>query len=118
MFKELSQLASLMKQAQGMSGKVQEMQGRLADLRAEGQAGGGMVMVEVNGQMQVLSCLIDPALIQSGDHKLLGELVCSATNHALQQIRETQMNEMQQLTGGINVPGLSDTLAGMGLRRS
>ena len=48
----------------------------------------------------------------------LGELVCSATNQALQQIREMQMSEMQQLTGGINLPGLSDTLAGMGLRRS
>ena len=45
MFKELSAMASLMKQAQGMSGKVQEMKDRMADLRSEGQAGGGMVTV-------------------------------------------------------------------------
>ncbi len=118
MFKELSAMASMMKQAQGMSGKMQEMQDRLAELHAEGQAGGGMVVVEVNGQMQVLSCRIDPGLLQSGDRKLLEELVCSATNQALEKMREAQMNQMQQLTGGLNIPGLSDMLAGMGLGRT
>ena len=118
MFKELSAMASLMKQAQRMSGKVQEMKDRMADLRSEGQAGGGMVTVEVNGQMKVLSCRIDPALMQSGDRALLEELICSATNQALEKMRETQMNEMQQLTGGINIPGLGDALAGMGLGRT
>ena len=77
-----------------------------------------MVTVEVNGQMKVLSCRIDSALMQSGDRALLEELVCSATNQALEKIRETQMNEMQQLSGGINIPGLGDALAGMGLGRT
>lgn len=115
MFKELSQLASLMKQAQGMTGKVQEMKDRIASLRCEGQAGGGMVTVEVNGQMKVLNCRIDPALVQSGDREMIEELVCSATNQALEKIREAQMNEMQQLTGGMNIPGLGSALSGMGL---
>ena len=115
MFKELSQLASLMKQAQGMSGKMQEMKDRMAALRCEGQAGGGMVTVEVNGQMKVVSCRIDQALLQSGDREMLEELVCAATNQALDKIRETQANEMQQLTGGLNIPGLGNALSGMGL---
>lgn len=115
MFKELSQLASLMKQAQGMSGKMQELKDRMAAVRGEGQAGGGMVAVEVNGQMKVVSCRIDQALMQSGDREMLEELVCAATNQALDKIRETQVNEMQQLTGGLNIPGLGNALAGMGL---
>ena len=115
MFKELSHLASLMKQAQGMSGKMQELKDRMAALRCEGQAGGGMVTVEVNGQMKVVSCRIDPALMQSGDREMLEELVCAATNQALDKIRETQVNEMQQLTGGLNIPGLGSALSGMGL---
>jgi DNA-binding YbaB/EbfC family protein len=114
MFKELSQLASLMKQAQGMSGKMQEMKDRMAAIRCEGQAGGGMVCVEINGQMKVVSCRIDQALVQSGDREMLEELVCAATNQALDKIRETQMNEMQQLTGGLNIPGLGSALSGMG----
>lgn len=115
MFKELSQLASLMKQAQGMTGKMQEMKDRMATLRSEGQAGGGMVTVEVNGHMKVVCCRIDQALMQSGDREMLEELICAATNQALDKIRESQMNEMQQLTGGLNIPGLENALAGMGL---
>ena len=38
-----------------------------------------------------------------------------ARHQALDKIRETQMNEMQQLTGGLNIPGLGDAFAGMGL---
>lgn len=115
MFKELSQLASLMKQAQGMSGKMQEMKDRMAALRGEGQAGGGMVTVEVNGQMKVVSCRIDQTLMQSGDREMLEELVCAATNQAFDKIRETQVSEMQELTGGLNIPGLGNALSGMGL---
>ena len=115
MFKELSQLASLVKQAQGMSGKVQEMKDRLASLRSEGQAGGGMVSVEVNGQNKLVRCRIDAALMQSGDREMLEELVCAATNQALDKIRETQTSELQKLTGGMNIPGLGDAFAGMGL---
>ena len=115
MFKELSQLASLMKQAQGMSGKMQEMKDRMAAVRCEGQAGGGMVAVEVNGQLKIVSCRIDQALMESGDREMLEELVCAATNQALDKIRETQMNEMQQLTGGLNIPGLGSALSEMGL---
>lgn len=114
MFKELSQLASLMKQAQGMSGKIQEIKDRMASFRCEGQAGGGMVTVEVTGQLKVSGCRIDPELIASGDRELLEDLICSAANQALEKLRETQLSEMQQLTGGLNIPGVSDALSGMG----
>jgi nucleoid-associated protein EbfC len=115
MFKEFTAMASLLRQAQGMGGKLQEMKDRMAALRCEGQAGGGMVTVEVNGQLKLVACRIDPTLIQSGDREMLEDLICSATNQALDKIREAQANEMQQLTGGLTIPGLGDALAGMGL---
>ena len=115
MLKEFAAVASLMKQAQGMSGKLQEVRDRIAQLRCEGQAGAGMVTVEVSGELKILNCKIDPALFQSGDREMVEELVCSATNQALAKVRETQMKEMQSITGGLNSPGLTDALAGMGL---
>ena len=54
MLKEFAAMASMLKQAQGMSGKVQEMRDRMANLRCEGQAGAGMVTVEVNGQSKLV----------------------------------------------------------------
>jgi hypothetical protein len=115
MLKEFAAVASMLKQAQGMTGKLQEMRDRMANLRCEGQAGAGMVTVEVNGQSKVTNCRIDPALYQSGDREMLEDLICSATNQAFEKIREAQMKEMQQVTGGLNIPGLSDALSGMGM---
>lgn len=117
MFKELGQFASLMKQAQGLQGKIAESKERLASLKCDGEAGGGMVVVTVGGTMKVLACKIDPALIQSADKEMLEDLVVAATNQALEKLLELQTQEMSSVTGGLNIPGLSETLGNMGLGR-
>lgn len=117
MFKELGQFASLMKQAQGMQGKIAEAKERLANLKCEGDAGGGMVTVTVSGAMKVVSCKIDQALFQSGDKEMLEDLVVSATNSALEKLVEQQAREMSSVTGGLDLPGLSDAIGGFGAGR-
>ncbi|MFV0443722.1 MAG: YbaB/EbfC family nucleoid-associated protein [Planctomycetaceae bacterium] len=115
MFKGLSNIAGLMKQAQEMQGRAAEMKERLAQLRVEGTAGGGMVTVEAAGNLRLLSCRIDPALVAAGDREMLEELVVAAANQALDKAREAELAEMQSLTGGLNIPGLSDTLKDFGM---
>ena len=114
MLKELGQIASLMKQAQGMQGKMAESKERLANLKCDGEAGAGMVRVTVGGSMKVLACKIDPELIQSGDKEMLEDLVVAATNQALEKLIEQQAQEMSSIAGGFNLPGLGDALSGMG----
>ena len=117
MFKELGQFASLMKQAQGMQGKIAESKERLANLKCEGHAGGGMVSVTMAGTMKVVSCKVDPTLFQSGDKEMLEDLIVAATNQALEKLIEQQAQEMSSITGGLNLPGLSEALGSMGLGR-
>jgi DNA-binding YbaB/EbfC family protein len=117
MFKELGQFASLMKQAQGMQGKIAESKERLANLKREGQAGGGMVSVTMAGTMKAVSCKVDPSLFQSGDKEMLEDLIVAATNQALEKLMEMQAQEMNSVTGGLNLPGLSEALGSMGLGR-
>ena len=117
MFKELGHIASLMKQAQGMQGKMAESKERLANLKCEGEAGAGMVRVTVGGTMKVLTCKIDPGLLQTGDQEMLEDLVVAATNQALEKLMEQQAQEMSSIAGGLNLPGLGDALSGMGLGR-
>ena len=54
-----------------------------------------------------------PRITAQGE--MVEDLVCSATNQALEKIREAQLKEMAGVTGGLNIPGLSDALAGMGM---
>jgi hypothetical protein len=115
MFKGLGNLASLMKSAQEMQGRMAEIQENLRRLKVEGTAGGGMVTVEANGQQQVLSCRIEKALVQSDDQEMLEELIVSATNQALEKAREAASQEMAKLAGNLNLPGLGDALSKFGL---
>ena len=115
MFKGLGQIASLMKNAQEIQGRMKDMQENLRRLKAEGTAGGGMVTVEINGQQQVLSCRIEQSLFDAGDREMVEDLVVSAVNQALDKIRQGAADEMGKLTGGLDMGGLTDTLSQLGL---
>jgi DNA-binding YbaB/EbfC family protein len=115
MFKGLGQIASLMKNAHEIQGRMKEMQENLRRLKAEGTAGGGMVTVEVNGQQQVLSCRIEQSLFDAGDREMVEDLVVSAVNQALEKIKQAAADEMGKLAGGIDMSSLNDTLSQLGL---
>ena len=110
MFKGLGDMASLMKQASQMKGMVGEMQEKLGCVRVTGMAGGGMVQVEVSGHQKVLSCTIAENLAASDDREMIEDLVVAATNQAMEKAREAAAAEMNQLAGGLDMPGLSDAL--------
>ncbi len=113
MFGGLGNLASLMKQAQQIGGKLEGISSELKSRRTTGQAGGGMVQVEVNGLQEVLSCKIDPKLMRDEDRELLEDLLVGAANEALAKARQLHAEAMQSLTGGMNLPGLQEAMAGI-----
>ncbi|HEX6986559.1 MAG TPA: YbaB/EbfC family nucleoid-associated protein [Planctomycetaceae bacterium] len=115
MFKGLGNMAALLRQAQEMQTRVRELQERLAGLRVEGTAGGGMVSVTVSGQQKVLACRIEPSLLASGDAEVVQDLVVAAANQALDKARETAQEELSKLSGGMDLPGLGEALSRMGL---
>lgn len=115
MFQGLSNFANLMKQAREIQGRAADMKDRLARLRVEGSAGGGMVVVEASGDQRLLACRIDPDLLAGGDRELLEDLLVSAVNQALDRAREATAAELQELAGGFSLPGLADALSNLGL---
>lgn len=115
MLKGLGNIASLMKQMQALRGQASEMQERLARARVHGSAGGGMVMVEANGQQKILGYRIDPSLLD--DKEMLEDLLVAATNQALEKSSEAAARELEQITGNFNVPGLGEALSKMGFDR-
>jgi DNA-binding YbaB/EbfC family protein len=111
MFGKMLELGSLMKQAREFGGRVQEMNDKLKDMRVEGSAAGGLVTVCVNGLQELISCKIDPCLLeQGGDAELLEELIVTAVNEAVEEARTQQAETMQSLTGGMDMGGLSNIL--------
>ncbi|MCC7083792.1 MAG: YbaB/EbfC family nucleoid-associated protein [Pirellulales bacterium] len=110
MFKGLTNLASLIKQAQQVGSRIQAVNEELKGKRATGAAGGGMVECEVDGLGQVLRVTIDPALIDSKDRELIEDLVPAAVNAAVAKSKEIHAEALRSLTGGLNLPGLQEVL--------
>jgi DNA-binding YbaB/EbfC family protein len=108
-FKQLGQLgnlASLMKQAQQVSGRMQELNGQLRAERVEGLAGGGMVRVEADGLGGVLRVRIDPAI--AADREMIEDLLPAAFNDAQAKAKQLHAQAMRSLTADMNLPGLNE----------
>lgn len=111
MFKGLSQLANLpqlIRQAQEMGAKLQQVQAELKSKRVTGVAGGGLVEVDVNGAGEALSVRIDPSLIVRQDGELLEDLLPAAFNDGVAKARELHAAAMQEIAGGMELPGLAN----------
>ena len=89
----------MMKQAQQMQERLQK---EMTGLRVEGNAGGGMVTVVVNGGKQVQSITIDPEVVSKEDVGMLQDLILAAINDAHRKADE----EMAQRMGGMLPPGM------------
>lgn len=110
MFKELGNLASLVRQAQQMGGKMKELNERLKSERATASTGAGMVEVEVNGLGEVLRVKIDPSLVERGDREMIEDLIPAAVNEAVVKARQLHVDAMKTMTDDLNLPGLEDAL--------
>lgn len=100
-------LGDMMKQFQKMQAKMEEMQVKLEQTQVEGTSGGGMVKVIANGKQDILEIKIDPEVVNPDDVEMLQDLIVAAVNQARQKAAELQASQMQELTGGLNIPGLS-----------
>jgi DNA-binding YbaB/EbfC family protein len=110
----LANLPALIKQAQEMGGKLQQINAELKAKKVTGAAGGGLIEVDANGMGEVLAVRIDPSLIEKQDRELLEDLLPAAINAAQQKAKELHAQSMQSLAGGMNLPGLSDALSHLG----
>ncbi len=110
MFKGIAGLASLMRNAGEITGKMEEMSRVLMGKTVVGSAGGDMVVVHVNGLSQVVKVTIDPLLMAKGDKEMLEMLLPSAINQALTKAKQLHLEAMKDLTGGLELPDMGKML--------
>jgi DNA-binding YbaB/EbfC family protein len=111
MFRGLGNLASLLRQARQMGGRMQALNDKLKGERATGSTGGGMVQVEVNGLGEVLRVRIDPTLVARGEREMIEDLLPAAVNQAVAKANQLRLEAMQNMAQELNVPGLDAALA-------
>ncbi|MGV6807213.1 MAG: YbaB/EbfC family nucleoid-associated protein [bacterium] len=93
----------LMKQAQQMQQKMQDLQSEVANLEVTGESGAGMVKVVMTGRHDVKRVSVDSDLM-SEDKSLLEDLLAAAVNDAVRKVESAGKEKMSQLTGGVQMP--------------
>ena len=95
----------MMGKLQAMQGQVAETKKRLDTISVSGEAGGGAVKVQMNGNRKMVNISVSPDAME--DHEELEDLILVATNRALEQAEKVYESEMSGAAGGL--------LGGMGL---
>ena len=96
----------ILRQAQVMQSKLTKLQKEMAVRSYEAASGGGMVKAEVSGKQELRKLTIDPKALEGGDVEMLQDLILAAVNEAGRIARETMEREMNNISGGIKLPGV------------
>jgi DNA-binding YbaB/EbfC family protein len=83
----------------------ENLQKQVDAVHVEASAGGGMVVVRMNGQKQLTDLRIDPEIFAGKDAELLQDLVRAAVNEAVRRVDDELSTQMKSLAGGL--PGMA-----------
>ena len=97
-------MMGLMKQAQAMQQKIQDVQAELDNLEVEGASGGGVVTVKVTGKGALKAIAIDPSLMVPDEKEILEDLIVAAMNDARGKADRAAQERMESLTKGLPLP--------------
>ncbi len=97
----------MLRQAQQLQQRMMRVQEELESATVETTAGGGVIKAVVTGKLKLESIEIDPEVVTPDDVGMLQDLVLAAVNDGLEKAQEMAANRMNELTGGLNIPGLT-----------
>ena len=89
-----AQMQQLMRQAQKMQEEMAKAQEELENAEIEGESGGGLVKVVVNGKKIVSSITISPNAVDPDDMEMLEDLIIVAINDASKKAEELKNEKM------------------------
>ena len=97
-------LMGIMKQAQAMQQKMQDVQAELGTVEVQGSSGGGFVKVTMTAKGEVKSVSIDRSLMNPDEAEILEDLVVAAMNDARAKAERETQERMEELTKGLPLP--------------
>ncbi len=97
---------AMLKQAQQMQQDMADKQAELEEREYTATSGGGMIEVTVNGKHEIKKLTISPDAVDPDDVEMLEDLITVAVNEAISTAAKTADEEMNAITGALNIPGM------------
>ena len=102
-------MSKMIKQAQDMQKRMEEVKEELKDIIVDASSGGGLVNVKMNGNLEIKDLDISDEVLEE-EKEVLEDLIISATNEAISKAQSKSQEKMNSVTGGmlsgLNIPGM------------
>ena len=97
-------IMGMMKKAQAMQAKLQDVQDELAKLDVEGQSGGGLVRMTLSAKGELRGVAIDASLLAPADKEMVEDLLVAAHGDAKKKANALAADKMREVTAGLQLP--------------
>ena len=101
--KGVGNIQKMLKQAKEMQDQLQR---ETAEMRIEGSSGGGMIVVTLDGNKNLIACTIDSEVVNKDDVEMLQDLIIAAFNDATAKVEEALQEKLGAMGAGLKIPGL------------
>jgi nucleoid-associated protein EbfC len=99
-------MQAIIKQANQMQARMKKLQDDLAAKEYTATSGGDAVKVVVSNE-KVKAITISPAIFKDADAEMLQDMILTAVNDALTTAKKEHDEQVQSLSKGFNIPGLT-----------
>ena len=99
-------MQAMLRQAQKMQEEMAALQEDLDNREYEIKAGGGAVVIKIDGKKQIRELVIDKDIVDPDDTETLADVLTAAFNEAVRTVEETNQTAMEKITGSLNMPGM------------
>lgn len=100
----MKDIMGMMKKVGEMQAKLKQVQEDLEQTQVEGQSGGGLVKVTLDGKGTLKKINIDPSLAKADEVEILEDLIVAAANDAKAKVDAAMQSKMAEVTGGPPIP--------------
>jgi DNA-binding YbaB/EbfC family protein len=100
----MKDIMGLMKKAQEMQSRMQDMQAELERTEVEGQSGGGLVRVTLTAKGAMKGVAIDASLLKADEKEIVEDLILAAHEDARKKAERAMEEKMKSITDGLPLP--------------
>jgi hypothetical protein len=100
----MKDIMGLMKQAQAMQARVQDIQAELERMEVTGQSGGGLVQVTLTAKGAMRGLSIDASLLKADEKEIVEDLIVTAHEDARKKGERLVEEKMKAVTAGLPLP--------------
>ena len=100
----MKDIMGLMKQAQAMQSRMQDMQAEMEKTLVEGRSGGGLVKVTLTAKGAMTALFVDASLLKPEEKEMVEDLVLAAHEDARKKGELLMEEKMKTVTAGLPLP--------------